>query len=48
MCIRDRREIGTNRYVAESNWYDNETFDCYIQDDWLYWGSEEDGYELYY
>ena len=42
------REVGTNRYEAESNWYDNETFDCYIKDGWLYWGSEEGGYELYY
>ena len=42
------RETGANRYEAVSDWNDNETFDCYIKDDCLYWGSEDGGYELYY
>lgn len=42
------RETGANRYEAVSDWNDNETFDCYIKDDCLYWGSEDGGYEVYY
>ena len=41
------RETGANRYVAVSNWYDDETFDCYLEDDTLYWGSKDGGYEAY-
>lgn len=42
------RETGVNRYEAVSDWYDDETFDCYLEDDKLYWGSEDGGYEEYY
>lgn len=40
-------EISVNRYEAVSNWYDGETFDCYLENGNLYWGSEDSGYEIY-
>lgn len=42
------RVTGENRYEAVSEWYDDETFDCYLKDGMLYWGSEDGGYEVYY
>ena len=42
------RANGNNQYEAVSSWYDGETFDCYFEDDMLYWGSEDGSYEEYY
>lgn len=42
------RVTGENRCEAVSNWYEDETFDCYLKDGMLYWGSEDGGYEVYY
>ena len=41
------RVTGENRYEAASDWYEDETFDCYLEDDTLYWGSGDGGYEEY-
>lgn len=41
-------EIGNNRYQAISYWDENQTYDCYFENEsTLYWGSEESGYEVY-
>lgn len=42
------RVTGANRYEAVSGWYDSKTYDFYLENGMLYWGSEEDGYEIYY
>ena len=42
------RSAGNNLFEAVSDWFDDETFDCYIADGMLYWGSEDSGYEVYY
>lgn len=42
------RVTGANRYEAASDWYDDEIFDCYLEDNMLYWGSGDGSYEVYY
>ena len=42
------RAVGENRFEAVSDWFEDESFDCYIADGMLYWGSEDSGYEVYY
>lgn len=42
------RVTGANRYEAVSGWYDSKTYDFYLENGMLYWGSEDGGYEAYY